>query len=105
MKLKILSILILLFSMGCTHLSSLSTSSVPKERNVKVSAVQERFIFFLFNFNNDYVNNMAEDLANQCPKGKVQGILTKHENITYFPIIAHKIRVTAEGYCLKANNG
>jgi hypothetical protein len=54
----------------------------------------------MFNFNNDYVNDMAEQLANQCPKGHVKGVLTKHEGITYFPIIAHATRVEARGYCV-----
>ena len=43
----------------------------------------------------------AEKLAKKCPKGKVKGVLTKHETITYFPLIAHKVRVSAEGYCVR----
>jgi hypothetical protein len=86
---------------GCTHLQSVSTTSIPKERGEKVSATKDRFIFLAFNFNNDYVNDLAEELANKCEKGKVQGVLTKHENIMYFPLIAHAVRVTAEGYCVR----
>lgn len=85
---------------GCTHLASVSTTEVPKQRGKVVKAEADRFIFFAFNFNNDYVNEMTMSLAQQCPGGKVSGILTKHEKITYFPIIAHKVRVSAEGYCV-----
>lgn len=93
--------LILLTLSGCTHLMSTSTTPVPAKRDKPVSASAEKFIFLAFNFNNDYVNNMADQLADQCPNGKVTGILTKHENITYFPLIAHKVRVTASGYCVR----
>ena len=86
---------------GCTHLMSTSTTPVPARRDKPVTASTEKFIFLAFNFNNDYVNNMADQLADQCPNGKVTGILTKHENITYFPLIAHKVRVSASGYCVR----
>lgn len=97
----IYQIVFLLALMGCTHLVSVSTSSVPKKRSSRVKASAERIILFGFNFNNDYVNDMAEELADQCRKGKVQGVLTKHEEVTYFPLVFNKVRVTAEGYCVR----
>lgn len=101
MNFRLLFNLMLVFSVcACTHLQSVSTSSIPKNRGQKVKSQQYRFIFLAFNFNNDYVNDMAEDLANQCEGGKVMGVLTKHEHITYFPLFAHAIQVTAEGYCV-----
>lgn len=84
---------------GCTHLASVSTTPIPSKRGKKVTAESYRFMFLLFNFNNNYVNEMTDELAGKCPGGKVEGVLTKHEGITYFPIIAHAVRVTAEGYC------
>ena len=98
---KIFLLLSVTLLFGCTHLVSLSTTSIPKNKGKKVYAESERFMFFLFNFDNDYVNELTMDLARQCPKGKVKGILTKHEAITYFPLIAHKVRVSAKGYCVK----
>jgi hypothetical protein len=92
--------LVTVFVNGCSHLQSVSTTSVPAQRGNKVTAERERSIFLLFNFNNDYVNDMAQDLAEKCQGGKIQGLLTKQENIVYFPLIFHKIRVTAEGYCV-----
>ena len=65
----------------------------------KSPAEAYRLIFFLMNFNNDYVHSLPRDLAKQCPSGRVEGVLTKHEDITYFPLIAHATRVTATGYC------
>ena len=81
-------------------MASVSTTEVPKQRGKAVKAEADKFIFFAFNFNNDYVNEMTMSLAKKCPGGKVSGILTKHETITYFPLIAHKVRVSAEGYCV-----
>lgn len=86
---------------NCTSLQSVSTSSIPKNRSNPVKVESDRFIFLGFNFNNDYVNDMATNLAKTCPKGKVKGVLTKHENIVYFPLFAHKVRVTAQGYCVR----
>ncbi len=90
-----------LFFSGCTHLHSVSTTSVPVQRDSKVSVERSRMIVLALNFNNDYVNEMAEDLARQCSQGRVQGILTKHEKVTYFPLLLHQVRVSAQGYCVR----
>ncbi|MCY4643831.1 MAG: hypothetical protein OXB88_04380 [Bacteriovoracales bacterium] len=86
--------------LGCANLVSVSVSSIPKKRVKKVRVKTERSIFFLLNFNNDYINDLTEKLAHKCPRGRVKGVLTKHESITYFPFIAGKVRVSAEGYCV-----
>lgn len=85
---------------GCVSLNSVSLTSVPADRNQKVRAEVERFIFMGFNFDNDYVNPLTLDLKNQCPNGTVSGLLTKSESINYFLYIFHKNRVTATGYCV-----
>lgn len=101
MRMNLLALILMLVAgFGCTSLQSVSTSTIPKSRGKKVKAESYRFIFLGFNFNNDYVNDMAEDLANECPQGKVMGILSKHESIVYFPLFAHAVQVTAEGYCV-----
>lgn len=88
-----------LFLSGCASVNSVSLTSIPanKEREVKTSA--SRIIFLGFNFNNDYVDNMVEDLQRQCPNGKISGILTKDESINYFLFFVWERRVTARGYC------
>ena len=80
------SLLVLLaaFFSGCVHMHSLSTTSVPADRTKEVEAEGYRFIFLLLNFDNRYVNKLTEDLAKQCPGGRIEGILTKTEGITYF---------------------
>ncbi len=86
--------------MGCTHLHSVSTTSVPVQRDKKVEAEAYRFMFMMMNFDNNYIDGLTRDLAKQCPGGQVQGILTKHEGIIYFPLFAHGVRVRASGYCV-----
>lgn len=90
-----------LFLSSCTHLNTVTLTPIPKERDHKVFAESKRMIFFLFNFDTQFVDNLWQDLADQCPNGKVQGILTKNESITYFPLIAHAYHIRAEGYCVK----
>lgn len=100
-KLKLIiltSVFISIFLNGCTHLNSVSTTNVPKNLGKKVSVVKEKFYFLALTFSNDFIGDMARDLAAQCNKGMVKGILTKHESINY--ILFNKNRVTAEGYCV-----
>ena len=99
-----LCLMMCLTLLGCVHLGSVSTSSVPADRSKLVVVETSRFLFLFINFNNDYVNELARDLAEQCPRGKVEGVLTKHENITYFPLFAHAVRITASGYCIEAGD-
>lgn len=86
---------------ACTHLQSVSTSSIPTQRNKRVTAEGSRYMFMFFNFDNRYVDNMVMDLARQCPNGKVEGLLTKYEVTTYFPAIFYKLQASSEGYCVK----
>ena len=93
--------LVLSFALvGCVHLGSVSTSSIPVDRSKPVEVEAFKFLPFLISFSNSYVNDLAASLAEQCPNGKVEGVLTKQELITYFPGIAHAYRVTASGYCV-----
>lgn len=96
---KILLMLSLLFTVSCTHMASVSQTSIPAKKGKVVKAEVEKKIIFLFNFNNTYVDTINDKLAAQCENGSVQGVLTKHETITYFPIVFQKVKITAEGYC------
>src|SRR3954462_5264728 len=101
-KMKFLFLIAMAFSIsGCVALTSVSTTPVPVDRSHSIHAEGNRFLFLLLNFDTNFVDNMVSDLAKQCPNGKVQGILTKQEDIVYFPIIAHAYRVSADGYCVK----
>ena len=86
---------------GCVHMSSISTTSVPVDRSKPVYAEAEKFMFLWINFSNDYVDFLTEDLAAQCPNGRVEGVLTKQENILVFPV-GSEVRVSASGFCVNA---
>ena len=87
---------------GCASVNSVSLSSIPANKGKEVRAETSKTIILGFNFNNDYVDEMAEDLKHQCPNGVVKGILTKDEVINYFLFIVWARKVTATGYCLQA---
>ena len=76
---------------GCASINSLSLTPIPADRKV---------IILGFNFDNDFVDGMVDDLRRQCPNVKVTGILTKDENINYFLYLVWKKQVTATGYCV-----
>ena len=98
-KLSFVCLLMILAS--CAQVQSVSQTSIPRDRSHAVSAQVEKNIIFLMNFNNDYIDELTAKLKSQCQNGAVRGILTKDENITYFPIIFHKSVVTATGYCIQ----
>ena len=103
MKLKWLLFFILLtgITTGCTYLESVSLTNIPEERSKVVTATREKGIIFYFNFDTDFTDELSADLRSQCEGGVVSGILTKFENICYFPLFCFYsvYRVTATGYC------
>ena len=89
-------ITILFASSGCASLHSVSVTSIPQNRNQKVSANVSKWIVLGLNFNNDYVDELTESLRRKCD-GKVTGILTKYESTLF--LIASKNEITATGFC------
>lgn len=97
---------LLLISVGCASVQSVSLTPIPAQRSSPVRVEKSKLIVLGFNFDNDYVDDMVDDLKRQCPGGKVSGILTKDEAYNYFLWMVHKRQVTAQGYCLsKAASG
>lgn len=88
-----------LLNSACTSLNSVSLTSIPAQKGNEVRAERSRLIFLAFNFNNDFVDEMTEDLRAQCPNGQIQGLLTKDETVMYFGFIVYRRRVVAEGFC------
>lgn len=85
---------------GCAHVNSVSLTPIPADRKKPVRTEKSKVIFLGFNFDNDFIDTIVEDLKRQCPNGKVAGILTKDENIDYFLYIVWKKQITATGYCV-----
>jgi hypothetical protein len=97
-------LLIALSFVGCAHVNSVSLTSIPAGKGHEVHAEASKTIFLGFNFDNDYVNQMASDLRRQCPNGLIRGILTKDETINYFLFIVWARKVSASGYCIQGRN-
>ena len=87
-------------SVGCTHLRSLSVTTIPEDRSRPVSAAAQRTIVLGINADNDYAKTLVQDLAKQCPNGTVSGVVTRYERSMVVPIFAYANRVYAEGYCV-----
>lgn len=82
---------------GCANVQSVSLTPIPANRSKVVKAEVSKTIFLAFNFNNDYVEPLVDDLKSQCPNGVVSGILTKDESISY--LIVFTRHITATGFC------
>lgn len=95
---NILLVLMCLMFAGCASLNSVSMTSYPKDRSKPVQAKVSKTVFLAFNFNNDFVMDLTQELQSQCPNGKVTGITTKYETYWYF--IVHRMDVTSQGFCL-----
>jgi hypothetical protein len=100
MKLS-LCLVLLALSVSCAQVRSVSQTSIPKKRGTPVQAEVKNNIFLLLNFKTDYLNDLHTQLKASCPKGSVEGILTKDVFITYFPVFFHREHITAEGYCVE----
>jgi hypothetical protein len=87
----------------CASVNSVSLTSIPAVKEQEVKSTASKVIFLGFNFNNDYIDNMSEELQKQCPNGKITGILTKDETINYFLFFVWERRVTAKGFCQGGN--
>jgi hypothetical protein len=86
---------------GCVSLSSVSLTPIPAERSNKVHAETSKFYFLGIGFDNDFVDEVRDDLKDKCKNGKVTGILTKDEWVNYFLFIFASRRIVADGYCVK----
>lgn len=100
MKFLVITTLIAMLA-GCAHVRSVSQTSIPAKRGETIKAEVKNNIFFFFNFNTTYLNELNSQLQTKCPEGSVEGILTKDVVVTYFPIIFYQEQISAEGYCVK----
>lgn len=82
---------------GCASVNSVALTPIPSKRDNQVRAQVSKTIFLGFNFDNDFIDPLVDDLKRQCPNGVVSGILTKDETISYFIVFTKK--VTATGFC------
>ena len=95
-KTILLSILAIALS-GCVGLNTVSMTQVPAERDNKITTNSSSWNFIGINFSNAFVDQAIENLKEQCPIGKIEGIYTKHQTTGYLLVFKREVVVSA--YC------
>ncbi|MAA71407.1 MAG: hypothetical protein CL679_06730 [Bermanella sp.] len=85
---------------GCMSLNSVSLTQIPSDKGQLVSAKAHDWVFLGFTTQNNFVNEAVNNLKQECPNGKLTGVLTKHQTTAY--VLVFKREVIASGYCKKA---
>src|SRR5688500_17822659 len=93
----VLTCVMLSMAVGCVSINSVSLTPIPSQRTRPIRAEVSKRIFLGFNFDNDYIDPLVEELKRQCQNGIVSGILTKDETVSYFILFTK--RVSATGFC------
>lgn len=91
---------VLALQIGCSQLQSVSVTPVPMESGTEIETVVESPLIVLgIRGDHNYVDDVVKDLKKQCSGGRIQGILTTHEVISW-PFVS-KHRITASGRCIR----
>ncbi len=85
---------------GCMSLNSVSLTQIPSDKGHLVSASAHDWLFLGLTTQNDFVDEAINNLKQECPNGKLTGVLTKHQTTAY--VLVFKREVIASGYCKKA---
>ena len=99
LKITFAALLCAVLLSSCAQLNSVSLTQIPAKRENQIKVEKSKFIILGFNFDNDIVEEVANDLKSKCPNGKVSGVLTKDENINYFLYLFWSKKITVTGYC------
>lgn len=91
--------LLLTAGTGCASLQSVSVTNIPRERGRPVEASADNPAFLGLHFDNDFADELPDELRKQCPDGKVTGIYAKYESTWY--VLVQNRSVTVHGYCVK----
>jgi hypothetical protein len=100
--LHFIAALALVASTGCASLQSVSVTNIPRERGRPVEATADNPAFLGLHFDNDFADDLPDELRKQCPGGKVTGIYSKYESTWY--VLVQNRSVTAKGYCVKGED-
>lgn len=92
--------LIPLSTAACTYVHAVSQTNFPRERSKRVRAETQRYMILGINFDNDYLYPLIDKLKDQCPNGRVRGLLTKDTLTSYLGIFFFSRQQLAEGYCV-----
>jgi hypothetical protein len=90
--------LLALSSTACASLQSVSVTNIPRDRGKPVEATADNPAFLGLHFDNDFADDLPDELRAQCPNGKVTGIYSKYESTWY--VLVQNRSVTVKGYCV-----
>ncbi|MCX6132130.1 MAG: hypothetical protein NTX25_24120 [Proteobacteria bacterium] len=96
----VLLVLASFFCASCTYTMAVSQTNIPENRSKPVEAVEKKFIVLGFNFDNDYVFKLVDELKSKCPQGDVRGIMTQDMRTLYFLDFFWSREIVAKGYCV-----
>lgn len=87
---------------ACTTVTSISVSQIPEagQRKHVVRSEGSRPIILLIPFGSGFVEDARKDLLSQCPDGKIEGVLSKHEDTNYFLGLVQVSSLKMRGYCV-----
>lgn len=107
MKVIILSLLAWGILNGCVTVESISTSQIPPQaaRQSRITSSASNLVFLAIPFGNSFVDRARTELEAQCARGRIEGVLAKHQNTNYFLGLIGKQEVVMEGYCLSKKKG
>lgn len=93
-----------LLLLDCADLKSFTIAPVPPAsmRKKEVKAKATKFVFLAFSFSNHFTEELKENLLEQCPQGRIEGISTKFETYSY--LLASTLIIEARGYCIDTSN-
>ena len=99
---RILSLVCAYLLIGCVTVDSVSISQIPEksQRRQKIVSESSSPIIFLIPFGSDYVERAHEEFLSKCPKGAIEGVVSKHENTRYFGSLVSSASLRLQGYCV-----
>lgn len=83
---------------GCTAIQSVSLTQIPENRSQEVTAYGTQYSFLGIAFTNHFIDRAMDDLKSQCPRGRLEGVLTEYQETLYLLIFEREVKVSA--YCI-----
>jgi hypothetical protein len=96
----IVSAVLLGLTQACAHVTSMSVTPMPLERGTEVNAhEQSKLLFAGIGLDDDFGSDLTRQLRQECPDGRVEGILTRQRTTQYVFLVREE--VDASGWCVQ----
>ena len=91
---------------SCQTVNSITLSQIPKKSNrtnIVKSHGSRVYLLIIPVSSTEAFDSARQDLINQCPKGRIEGLLSKLETANYFLFFSLE-RLTLQGYCVSKSS-